>query len=301
MEQTRITRVSDYIRFIEQISANYQNPLKLLYRGESSAEYDLLPSVYRKRITDKLSNPETGEIKPIMNYFYLTQGSEADLIQDFMSEAAGQLSKVSLEDRFTWIEYAQHYGVPTRLLDWTGNPLVALYFACCSLDDKDGKVYLLRRSHYHQITQTSNFPVLKQKTIKEVVADTIWKNTDCFPYPVVFRPYAIDQRMKAQSSWFMVWGADMRPLTQIINEVEKAEQGKALYNESYATGVTALVEKHETALLHIRIPAENKLQILRDLDTMNINQGTLFPSLDGIGRTVEWRKRLQLKDMDNWF
>lgn len=301
MDYIKITRVADYIKYIEEISANYQTPLKLLFRGESSMEYDLLPSVYRKRKTDELSNHETGQVEPIMNYVYLTQGSEADLIQDFMIEAAGQLSRVSLEDRFTWIEYAQHYGVPTRLLDWTGNPLVALYFACSSLDDDDGKVYMLRRAHYHQITQTSNFPVLKQKTIKEVVANTIWKKTDCFPYPVVFRPYAIDQRMRAQSSWFMVWGRDGRPLTQIIDELEKKEQGKALYNEPLVKGVTALVEKHETALLYICIPAENKLQILRDLDTMNINQGTLFPGLDGIGRTVEWRKRLQLRDVDNWF
>lgn len=36
---------------------------------------------------------------------------------------------------------AQHYGLPTRLLDWTYNPLIALYFACCSNFDKDGIVY----------------------------------------------------------------------------------------------------------------------------------------------------------------
>lgn len=42
---------------------------------------------------------------------------------------------------FEWLFVAQHHGVPTRLLDWTTNPLVALYFAVASVPDRDGCIY----------------------------------------------------------------------------------------------------------------------------------------------------------------
>jgi hypothetical protein len=44
--------------------------------------------------------------------------------------------------RFQWLQIAQHYGMPTRLLDWTSNAAIALYFACLE-PDRDGAVFIL--------------------------------------------------------------------------------------------------------------------------------------------------------------
>lgn len=49
----------------------------------------------------------------------------------------------AVDDQLGWMQVAQHYGLPTRLLDWTQNAAVALFFACCSNHDTDGLVAIL--------------------------------------------------------------------------------------------------------------------------------------------------------------
>lgn len=299
MEKIEIRKVSDYIKYIEDITKNYTRFLKLLFRGESKVTYDLLPSVYRKIKTEELIHPDTGKIHPIYNNLYLNNSREFDIIQDFMFEAASKISAISIndvKDRMRWLEYAQHFGVPTRLLDWTLNPLIALYFACKS-EEGEGKVYILRASHYSQITRPKNMTYIEGKTINDCISNAIWEKTTCFPYPILTHPHYFDQRMIAQSSCFMVWGDIKDPLTDIINDLEKERLGRIWYEEANEDGSLSFIDKEDTSLLSLYIPEEKKLSLLRELDILNINQSTVFPGLDGIGQTIEWRKRFQMSDL----
>ena len=301
MEKVEIKRESDYIKYIEDATTNYSRFLKLIYRGESKSNYDLLPSVYRKIKTEELVYPETGEIKPIYNSLYLNTCREFDIIQDFMFDAASRITTISINDtndRMRWLEYAQHFGVPTRLLDWTHNPLIALYFACKS-EQGEGKVYILRANHYSQLTRPKNMEHIEGQTIHDCVSNAIWGKKPCFPYPILTQPHYFDQRMISQSSCFMVWGDIKAPLTDIVKELEKEELGHMLYEEENGDGSHSLVSKKDTALLSLYIPEENKITILRELDVLNINQSTVFPGLDGIGQTIEWRNRFHMSDLYN--
>lgn len=101
----------------------------VIYRGVSNQEYDLLPSVGRWMGPEK------------MRAQY-----ERQVFADFKNRAVGYL-KIQPRNEWEWLFLAQHHGLPTRLLDWSSSPLVALHFALRGNATTDSAVYALNFSH----------------------------------------------------------------------------------------------------------------------------------------------------------
>lgn len=105
----------DFVNWVQ-----IRSPSRWVYRGHASASWSLKPSVGR------LSN-----YHPDIELF---------AFDAFKRNAVAHLPRSSLDTIWDWLALAQHHGLPTRLLDWSTNPLVAAFFASEHPPGRDGQV-----------------------------------------------------------------------------------------------------------------------------------------------------------------
>lgn len=101
-----------------------------IFRGVTSPKHYLIPSIGREAV-----------------YGPYKLAQEIRLLEEFKNRAVALIHDYRFSD-WDWLAYAQHIGVPSRLLDWSASPLAALYFALESNDDTDRILYAVKYSRY---------------------------------------------------------------------------------------------------------------------------------------------------------
>jgi hypothetical protein len=112
-----------------------------IFRGVSSPQHYPVPSIGRESI-----------------YGRYKQAQEERLLQEFKHRAVALLRAPDFTD-WHWLAYAQHLGVPTRLLDWSASPLIATFFALQGDAETDRGIYCVKYSKFlHEVDQNSKSP-----------------------------------------------------------------------------------------------------------------------------------------------
>ena len=149
-----------------------------IFRGHSDSSYELIPSVGRGSHT-----------------WTSRELYEREILKIFQREAHGLLSRIPADD-WEWLSLARHHGLSTRFLDWTHNPLVALYFAVSANPETDGEVFALRAP-------------------KRAPESVLQKAPFEIPEAVKYYPNVVTPRIRAQEGLFIACGAPLdRPLDQ---------------------------------------------------------------------------------------
>lgn len=175
---------------------------------------------------------------------------------------------------WNWMSLAKHHGLPTRLLDWSYSPYVAMHFATHDLRhfDEDGVIWCVDYRKTNQILPKSLRRVLEEDdvnifTTEQVnsVATTLaeFDSLAKEDFVLFFEPPSLDERIVNQFALFSLPSSPQMSLK-------------------------ALLEQCDEAVRRIVIPAELKWEVRDKLDQANITERVLFPGLDGLSM---WLKR----------
>ena len=257
MEQSRITSWNELMEALYDGAwmpdiRRFRSPFA--YRGLPDTQYTLATSLMR------LGG----------NYTEL----EGHLLRNFKKYAHRDV--VQRDSYWHWLSVAQHHGLPTRLLDWTFSPLVALHFLTATIElfDRDGLIWCVdyRKAHaclpdflQQQLAGEGAdiFTVEMLSEIESLVALDRFSDTTS-PFPLFFEPPSLDDRIVNQYALFSVLSDP-------------------------TLGMDTWLESHPGLCRRILVPAGLKWEIRDKLDQANINERVLFPGLDGLSL---WLKRM---------
>lgn len=252
---SEIVRPSSWLELLDALYAGSWNPAlgrfrsPFAFRGHGVVQEDLSSGLLRLAA----GRPNVAQL-------------ELHLLRNFRKYAYGQAGTDSI---WHWLALGQHRGLPTRLLDWTYSPFVALHFATANLEamDEDGSVWAINFVKANRFLPARLKRILDAEGSDTATVDMLrafgslreFDRLARTPFVVFVEPPSLDPR--------------------IVNQL-------ALFSLMSSPGATLddWLSRHPTLARHIIVSAALKWEVRDKLDQANINERVLFPGLDGLSR-----------------
>ena len=252
----KVRNLAQFVSAVEQIieewtPRNADWYLQPWFRGHSNASWPLEAGWYRS----------FGETHGIGAEYY----SEATLLETFKLRAPMYLDRLPTTD-WEWLFLMQHYGLRTRLLDWTESSLIALYFAVCdNAGGADAAVWVMspwwlnRETFGDYVLFPANDPRANEhaplrpgETLKGKL-------------PLAITPIRASQRIAAQRGVFTIHGTERDALNRLARR--RGRPG--------------------SCLRRIVIPRAQVAAVRRECAVSGISESLVFPELSGLCREIK--------------
>lgn len=240
------TRIASVAELIERVAEQYSGEDNVLFRGHRNVSWKLTPRLGRLNLRFKYERS-------------LLQ-AERRMLADFERLAVPHVGNRAVQDEWDSLALAQHHGLPTRLLDWSSNPLVALWFAVEQpADNPEGAAVWAFSADEDDFSDQQEEP-------------------GAIPRTMIFRPRHHDARIVAQAGWFTVH--------------KYSESTSKFSNFETLKGQRQKLRK-------FLIPKQYFPSIRDDLARCGVTRAALFPDLAGLCEHLTWKYE-KLSDEDDY-
>jgi hypothetical protein len=241
--------------------------LEELYAGSWNPTLQRFRSPFAFRGLSRADHPLSSSLIRLSSGGAATARLEMALLRNFRKYAHAE--RAHADSIWHWLALAQHRGLPTRLLDWTYSPLVALHFATENPEDFDidGAVWCV-----NFVQANKRLPIRLKKILEQDGSETLTvemlggfgtlRAFDALardPFLVFMEPPAIDRRILNQFALFSLMSS---PTAQMDD----------------------WLRQHPDLCRRVIVPSSLKWEIRDKLDQANVNERILFPDLDGLSR-----------------
>ncbi len=297
-----IKSVADFVNSvfdkITKFKEENEDELRFWFRGEGSVNFKtpLVPSSYR--VLAETFGERVDDLFFSKNIKQIENNTDAE----FRRKSVPYIKSKGIENT-GWNRYflMQHYKINTRLLDWTENCLLALFFALTDKTNDDARVWILEPFELNNSTIQTIFKW--EKIYKAVFSGSEWKKPQSLRnekgeirtdeltrrylrmdfnsidgedisnvyHPLAMYPTYFDDRMAAQKSCFTVFG----------NKIN---------------GLLSFPESQKKFLDFVIIPKDFKHSILEELKLLGIDFTSIYPDLDGLGTSINHRFKREFFD-----
>lgn len=226
---------------------------RLYYRGQACKDWPILPGVFREDFNNGLSEYELLKVANLR-------------LSNYLLTCPTYLEKLI---------YLQHYGLKTRLIDVTFNPLVALYFACegHNYESKDGVVYSgfhydREDSHIAELTAEFVFTYSLHNIEDKIISFSHDKKVQLYQFEksLFVMPPVNNPRLEHQNGAFI-----LSPLVKRVTD-------------NHFVAVNEPIDEGCFFPKKAIVPKGSKKQLLKELNTLGINKGSIF---QGVSEKIE--------------
>lgn len=239
MKEVSVSSVEEYLALIKKSKSeriHEGNTREFLFRGQTS-DFPLVPKICRLRSRDS----DLLEVERL-------------LLQEFKRTNPLLIEQHRPMDDWDYLTLGQHYGLPTRLLDWSNSALIALWFATggnyfrVDTNPAYAVVWILMPTNadYQDIEGSHPFDVDRTRIVS---------------------PRIIKQRINNQSGMFSI------PSSEEILKKQSID----------------MVDSYDEKLIKIKIATDSVDEIRTDLNTLGVNAFSIFPELEGLCTHLQWR------------